>query len=180
MCGPPGALRNVVHQHPRPSSAAAAAASPPRVELNVTSHPANLANVRKSLESFASQQGFDDRAVAEIGLCVNEAMANVTRHAYAGRTDLPVRVTAAMEGGAGGNTGGGGGGGGNTDGERIVITVRDWGSGIDPSKLPRRERDPFTPGGVGMICLRQWMDDIRFVPQPDGGVLTTMVRRKNR
>jgi len=136
--------------------------SPPApVELKVTSDPANLARVRKAIESFASGHGFSERDVAEIGLCVNEAMANVIRHAYCGCHDRPVHVRAAME-----------------DDRRIVVTLRDWGIGVDPTGLPRRERNPMQPGGVGLICLRQWMDQITFAPQPDGGVLTTMKRER--
>ena len=133
----------------------------PRVELKVDSHPANLAAVRKAIERYATEQGFDERAVAEIGLVVNEAMANIIRHAYAGRTDRPVVVKA------------------ETDERQIVITLRDWGNGVDPSKLPRREHDPNTPGGVGLICLRTWMDGVTYTPQPDG-MLMTMVRQKKK
>jgi serine/threonine-protein kinase RsbW len=135
-----------------------------RLELNVTSDPANLAAVRKEIETFASARGFDERAVAEIGLCVNEAMANVIRHAYRGRHDRPIRVAASLE----------------DAGESIVVTMRDWGSGIDPSCLPRRPRDPLRPGGIGLICLGQWMDEVAYAPQPDGGVLATMKRRRSR
>jgi len=133
--------------------------------LNVSSDPANLATVRKAIEAFASSNGFDERAVAEIGLCVNEAMANVIRHAYRGRHDRPVQVTAGMDDAA-------------APGESIVITLRDWGSGIDPSCMPQRPRNPLQPGGIGLICLRQWMDEIDYAPQPDGGVLATMKRRR--
>ena len=131
-----------------------------RIELKVDSHPANLASVRKAIESFALDGGFDEKAVAEIGLCVNEAMANVIRHAYASNTDKPILVTASV------------------DERQITITLRDWGSGIDPSSLPHRPHDPNTPGGVGLICLRQWMDEVTYAPQPDGGILATMIRRK--
>jgi anti-sigma regulatory factor (Ser/Thr protein kinase) len=34
------------------------------------------------------------------------------------------------------------------------------------------------PGGVGLICLRQWMDEVTYAPQPDGGILTTLIRQK--
>jgi len=128
--------------------------------LNVPSDPANLADVRKAVESLAARRGFDDKAVAEIGLCVNEALANVIRHAYQGRTDRPIHLEAVDEDG------------------QMVITIRDWGNGVDPSTLPMRPHDPLQPGGVGLICLRQWMDQVVYTPQPDG-MLTTMVRRKH-
>lgn len=138
------------------------AESPRRIELKVDSHPANLAAVRKAIENFATDGGFDEKAVAEIGLCVNEAMANVIRHAYANRTDKPILVTAS------------------SDDRQIAITLRDWGNGVDPSTLPQRAHDPSTPGGVGLICLRQWMDEVTYARQSDGGILATMIRRKHR
>lgn len=134
--------------------------SPRRIELKVQSHPANLAAVRKAIEGFATDQGFGEKAVAEIGLVVNEAMANVIRHAYDNKFDRPIHVTAAMD-----------------DQSQMTIAIRDWGKGIDPSKLPPKPHDPLTPGGVGLICLKQWMDKVVFTPQPDG-MLTTMVRHK--
>ena len=134
--------------------------SPHRIELKVASDPANLADVRKAIELFATRAGFDDKAVAEIGLCVNEALANVIRHAYNGRTDRPIHVEAI-----------------DAEGQ-LTVTIRDWGNGVDPTTLPMRPYDPLEPGGVGLICLRQWMDQVVYTPRPDG-MLTTMVRRKH-
>lgn len=148
--------RQTVEKAPVPTSPAAP------LQLKVTSDPANLAPVRKAIEAFAAAHGFNERAVAEIGLCVNEAMANVIRHAYGGRYDRPIHIDAAME----------------TDGRTLAISLRDWGCGVDPTCIPCRPHDPLQPGGIGMICLRQWMDEIAYTPQPDGGVLTTLKRRR--
>ena len=139
--------------------------SPRRLELQVSSHPADLAPVRKAVEGFAGLHGFDEKSTAEIGLVVNEAIANIIRHAYRGKPDRPVHVVAAVD---------------ERDGGTIVITLRDWGNGIDPSTLPKREYDPLEPGGVGLICLQKWMDKVTYAAQPDGGMLTTMVRSKQR
>ena len=146
----------------RPITSSPDMASPLKpLELKVQSHPANLGPVRKAIEAYAAEQGFDEKSVAEIGLVVNEAMANVIRHAYDNRFDQPIHVTATME-----------------SANELKIGIRDWGKGVDPSKLPPKKRDPHTPGGVGLICLKQWMDQVVFTPQPDGGMLATMIRRK--
>jgi anti-sigma regulatory factor (Ser/Thr protein kinase) len=79
-------------------------------------------------------------------------------HAYAGRIDRPIHITATQL----------------EDEMRIVI--RDWGCGVDPSTLPCRVYDPLEPGGVGLICLQQWMDEVTYTPQPDG--MFTILRRK--
>jgi serine/threonine-protein kinase RsbW len=151
----------------RGSQSGSTATSGERLVLNVTSDPANLAPVRRACEAYCRRQGLDDHAVADVGLCINEAMANITRHAYRGATDRPIAVTAEVIAGEGANTALG-----------VKITVRDWGTGVNPLVLPPRPRDPMEPGGLGLICLRQLLDDVRFEPQPDGGMLLTMTKRK--
>ena len=136
-----------------------------RLVLNVTSDPANLGPVRRACEAFCRTHGLDDAATADVGLCVNEAMANVTRHAYGGATDQPVVVTAEPLEPAGSASPG------------VRVPLRDWGSGINPLSLPQRQRDPLEPGGLGLICLRQLVDVARFEPQPDGGMLLVMEKR---
>lgn len=145
-----------------------------RLVLNVTSDPANLAPVRKACEAFCRSQGLGDAGVADVGLCVNEAMANVTRHAYGGATDRPVVVTAeAVADGAEGTRSTGVAGA-----SAVRVTIRDWGAGVNPLAQPPKPRDPTQPGGLGLVCLRQLLDDVRFEPQTDGGMLLTMGKKK--
>jgi serine/threonine-protein kinase RsbW len=129
------------------------------VELKTASDPANLAEVRKSIEVFAREAaGFDEASAAEVGLCVNEALANVIRHAYAGRTDRPIRLEAEVS---------------RAGSEAVLrIRVRDWGNGVDPSTQPPEAYDPLQPGGVGLMCIAKLMDRIIYTPQPDGMLLT--------
>lgn len=130
---------------------------PRLLRLPITSDPANLATVRREIEAFSAACGFDEIARGDIVLCINEALANVTRHAYDGATDRPVHVEAKF------------------DAPILRIRIRDWGSGKVPPNCPP-PRDPLQPGGVGLVCLRSLMDRIEFIPQPDG-MLLTMERR---
>lgn len=130
---------------------------PAQLRLRITSDPANLPEVRRELEGFCASCGIADPARGEIVLCVNEALANVTRHAYSGATDRPVHLDVTY------------------DRALLRICIRDWGIGRVPDDCPVA-RDPLRPGGVGMVCLRKWMDSISFDPQPDG-MLLTMERR---
>ena len=155
-------LHKMVEHTAQPQTSTPQSASAGRLMLNVTSDPANLAPVRRACEAFCRSHGLDDAATADVGLCVNEAMANVTRHAYGGALDKPVVVTCeSLEAGAG-----------------VRVTVRDWGTGVNPLALPPKERNPLQPGGLGLVCLRQLVDEAVFTPQPDGGMLLTMIKRK--
>jgi serine/threonine-protein kinase RsbW len=123
------------------------------------SHPACLAEVRRAVEAFCRSTSLDDPACDEMGLVVNEALANVIRHAYAGATDRPVEVTAERQG----------------DGVRL--SIRDWGNGRVPKPTDNpAAADPLMPGGLGLICLRRLTDDATFEPQPDGGMKLVIVR----
>ena len=137
--------------------------TPPPLRLKITSDPATLASTRRAIEMFAAQCGFDETARGEIGLVINEALANVIRHAYQGATDQPIELSAQR-----------------TD-DGISLTVRDWGLGVNPLDLPPKKHDPMKPGGVGLICMRQMMDDIQFHKQSDGMLLSmsrSRIRRK--
>jgi serine/threonine-protein kinase RsbW len=130
------------------------------LDLNILSDPANVSSVRTSIEKFCAAAGLDLPAQQEVGLVVNEALANVIRHAYNGAKDRPVRIFAFRHG-----TG-------------VQIDIRDWGSGVDPSVCQLPKQDLLTPGGVGMICIQKLMDEVKYVPQPDG-MLLEMVRHRN-
>lgn len=132
-----------------------------RVELAFESDPALVAPARRCAEAFARRCGCDEGVCAEVGLVVNEALANVIRHAYGGRTDGPVRLAMSVEG------------------PEIQFRLRDWGCGADPSKATRPGHDPLEPGGLGLICLQTLMDRVVFEPQPDG-MLLILTRRRFR
>ncbi len=128
-------------------------------EMRIGSDPAHLAAVRKAVETFASDCGLSERAANDLGLCLNEALANVMRHAYGGRKDRPIVVSAEY------------------DGSELTVRVRDWGNGVDPSTIPHEPYNPLTPGGVGLICLSELLDKMVYTPQPDG-MLATLVKKR--
>jgi len=128
------------------------------VDVTVQSDPANIAQVRRDVEDLATSAGLDAQAVAETGLCVNEAMANVIRHAYQGVKDRPIVVRAHCQDGW------------------LVVTIRDWGNGVNPATLPPRPFDPMQPGGLGLICLGRMMSQVDYVPQGDGMLLVMKKR----
>jgi serine/threonine-protein kinase RsbW len=132
------------------------------ISLTISSDPEQLAPVRHAVEKLASDLGFDSDAIAKIGLCVNEALANVIRHAYHGSTDQPMQINAEPT-----NVG-------------LKIIIRDWGDGVNPDTLPPKPHDPLKPGGLGLICMREMMDEVIFEPQDKGMQLTMNKKRADR
>ena len=135
-------------------------ATPGRVDVTISSDPANIAAVRRAIEDVAVGIGLDEAAVGDVGLCVNEALANVMRHAYAGAKDKPIEIHAGCEDGG------------------LRVTIRDWGNGVNPASLPPKSYNPYEPGGLGLICLQRMMTRAAYVPQPDGMLL--VMTKKNQ
>jgi anti-sigma regulatory factor (Ser/Thr protein kinase) len=127
------------------------------VILMFQSSTANLSRARKAVEKFCEKTKLDQHARDEIGLVVNEALANVIRHAYDNAGDKPIEMK--MEPYHGG----------------ICLQIRDWGNGKDPSEGFHQPKDPLVPGGLGLICLKKLMDGIKFTTQSDG-MLLEMIR----
>ena len=159
--------------HPPAATTTTTGEAGDRLVLNVASDPANLAPVRRACEAFCRRQGLDEHAAADVGLCVNEAMANVTRHAYAGATDRPVAVTAEAVDATGAVVPDG-----HPAARSVRVVIRDWGNGVNPLSLPPKPPDPLRPGGLGLVCLRQLLDELAYEPQPDGMRLVMVKRRK--
>ncbi|MEM6561764.1 MAG: ATP-binding protein [Planctomycetota bacterium] len=123
-------------------------------ELRIESDPQAIGGVRKQAESMATAAGFTDRAAGEIGLCINEALANVIRHAYGNRPGMPIEIAI------------------DVDTQRFQVVIRDWGSGDLPDPDAAHVKDQFAPGGLGLLCMRKLMDEVRYQLQPDGMKLT--------
>jgi serine/threonine-protein kinase RsbW len=150
------------------------AAARTALRLRLNSEPSQIAPARRAIEQFAASWGFDAAAQADIGLCVNEALANVIRHAYANSKSNPIEVSGEYLAPT-------------THGNRapqppqptasLRVTIRDWGNGRNPAQLAPKPRDPLVPGGLGLICLKELMDEVNYLPQPDG-MLLTMVKFK--
>jgi anti-sigma regulatory factor (Ser/Thr protein kinase) len=135
---------------------------PPGVDVTIESDPANIAAVRRAVEDLGRTAGLDERAVADLGLCVNEALANVIRHAYGGAAGRPIQIRAHWRDDA------------------LVVTIRDWGNGVNPASLPPKPYDPLEPGGLGLICLQKLLTEVAYVPQDNGMLLVMTQRRKSQ
>ena len=126
----------------------------PSLVLKLTSDPKEVPGARRAVESFAAEAGFGQAEMEFIGLCVNEALANIIRHAYHDAPGRPIELRAVF-----------------ID-STLRITLRDWGNGRTPEPPPESASELWTPGGLGLTCMRRTMDDVIFSPQHDGMLLT--------
>jgi len=135
--------------------------------LTILSDPANLAQVRVAVEAGGRQAGFDQKECAAMALAVDEALANVIRHAYGGLLDKQIKIGIEQLN--------------ELDDRRgIMICIRDFGKSVDPSKIKGRELSDIRPGGLGVHIMREVMDEVVFECQPEGGTLLRMTKYHHR
>jgi anti-sigma regulatory factor (Ser/Thr protein kinase) len=130
----------------------------PRYEIEIPADAKVIAPVRHAIEEQAKSLCFDETACGEIGLCVNEAMANVIRHAYHGSAGR-LRIESYF------------------DGESLHVRIRDWGVGVTPDLWAKKDKNPLEAGGLGLVCMGRLMDKVSFTPQ-DVGMLLEMTKRR--
>jgi anti-sigma regulatory factor (Ser/Thr protein kinase) len=129
------------------------------IELRFRSCPTNLAAVRGCVENLAASAGFDEGWRFRIVLAVDEALANVIRHGYCGRTDGEVLVRASIPAGGG-----------------IRLEIEDECPAVDPRSVAERNLDEVRPGGLGWPIIRDTFDRHEWKPKGDVGMYLLLER----
>ena len=115
-----------------------------RVDLRFPSDPRLLRTIRSVVAEMAELCGFAEGEAQFIILAVDEACANVIRHAYQGRTDGEIAFPCSASE------------------ERIEFLLVDQGQAPRPEELQRRPLEEIRPGGLGTHLIRSVMDQVRY------------------
>ena len=122
------------------------------LKLQMESNPQALGLVRAAIERATEVLHFHEEESRAIVRSVDEALANVIRHAYGGKSGCPIEVTCR-----------------HLHGTRnaacvsgIEIVLRDCGIRADPAKMKGRPLEEVRPGGLGLHFIRQSMDEVEF------------------
>lgn len=132
------------------------------MQFAIPSDPRYLPVVRGIIGPVAAVIGWDECDCRAITLALDEALANVIRHAYHSRPEglmeLECRETA----------------------DGLEITLFDKGDAPDRSKICAREIGCNQPGGLGTHIIRKVMDTVSYEVSPAGNrfVATKLLRKK--
>ncbi len=118
--------------------------------MQIPSRTDNLEIIREFVVGIARRYGFKDDAISEIELAVDEACANVIKHAY--RYDDQHNIDITVE----------------TNSTKIAITISDQGLGFNPERLesPQQRLQKHARGGLGIALIRKVMDEVSFSINP--------------
>lgn len=121
------------------------------LKLELFSDPQLLCVVRGALERLTEVFGFSPPDRRSVTRAVDEALTNIMRHCYNGRTDQPIQVycrrVRAHD---------------SQSAQGLEILLCDQGPAVDPSKLRGRRLDEIKPGGLGLHFIRQSMDTVEY------------------
>lgn len=170
-------MASMPHRQPIPEPLHTPAATPPsaaghpHVLIQLTSDPCYLEAARCMIEAIARRIGFSPIHALELTVAVDEALANVIRHGYASRPDLPIWVAMwPLPPDARGRPG-------------IRLVIEDEAPKVDPAPLNAKptieqvDQAACVHGGRGIPLIRACVDELLFEQRDTVGMRLTLVKR---
>jgi anti-sigma regulatory factor (Ser/Thr protein kinase) len=117
------------------------------------SDPRFLAVVRATVGELGSVYGFPEEDCRGITLAVDEAVANIIRHAYRGEHDGRIEVNC------------------HARPDRLEFKFFDQGEAPDPVRLVPHPLDCMALSGRGTHIIRSIMDEVSYEQVPGGNQL---------
>jgi anti-sigma regulatory factor (Ser/Thr protein kinase) len=132
------------------------------VTFVMSSHPRYLPVVRAAVGQLAEMVGWNESDSRAITLAVDEALANVIRHAYHGRADGRMELQC------------------HVDGDQLEFRLRDTGDAPDLSRICARDLGCDNIGGLGTHIIRDVMDSVSYRASSDGNWFVASKRLKRQ
>jgi anti-sigma regulatory factor (Ser/Thr protein kinase) len=121
-----------------------------RIRIALPSDARYLPVVRGAVGPLAAAIGWDETECRAITLALDEALANIIRHAYHNRADGMIELECKE----------------SEDGLEFVLL--DHGDAPDLKQICAREIGCDRPGGLGTHIIRQVMDHVSYNESPEG------------
>jgi anti-sigma regulatory factor (Ser/Thr protein kinase) len=118
--------------------------------------------VRSAVGALTAAIGWDEPESRAIVLALDEAIANIIRHAYQGRSDGLIELECRE----------------SVDG--LEVSMLDSGEPPDLSRICARETGSDQPGGLGTHIIRDVMDSVSYQRTESGNrfLATKRLRKK--
>lgn len=134
--------------------------SPALLRMEIPAEASQLMPMRHAADAVIEQQGVDAELRAALVLALDEACANIIRHAFgggcsSGRIELLIR----------------------REGDALHFVLSDTAACVDPDRIRPRDLDECRPGGLGLCFIDTLMDEWRITPLAGGGNRLWMLRR---
>jgi serine/threonine-protein kinase RsbW len=125
----------------------------------------NLERISNFVFTSANEAGFNETAIFEIEMAVDEACSNIIDHAYEGDFNGEIECTCSVKENS------------------FLVILHDNGHSFDPKQVPLP--DLYCPleergeHGLGLYLMYKYMDEINFDFSDNTGNTLTMVKHKD-
>jgi anti-sigma regulatory factor (Ser/Thr protein kinase) len=128
------------------------------LRLDMPSHPRFLSVVRAAIDELSMTVGLPKEECNAVILAVDEALANIIRHAYKNRYDQRVGFDCEVSE------------------EQMEFTLLDQGEAPDPARICAPCADEFALSGRGTHLIKAIMDEVAYKQVPEGNQLKLIKR----
>jgi sigma-B regulation protein RsbU (phosphoserine phosphatase) len=134
-----------------------------RAGIEISSDLRELPRARTFIREFCRSLpggALPEDGVAEIELAANEALCNIMKHAYKGRTDQRIQI------------------GAEAFVDRVVLRLHHLGEPFDPSLAPPPAFDGSQECGFGVYIIVQSVDEVRYLRDERGRNCICLVKKR--
>jgi anti-sigma regulatory factor (Ser/Thr protein kinase) len=128
------------------------------LRLDMPSHPRFLSVVRAAIDELSLTVGLPKEECDAVILAIDEALANIIRHAYKNRYDQKVEFDCVVSE------------------EQMEFTLLDQGEAPDPARICAPCADEFALSGRGTHLIKAIMDEVTYMQIPEGNQLKLIKR----
>ncbi len=130
------------------------------LQLDLPADARFLPRTRKAIAGYLADVGVGEEETADVVLALDEACANVVRHAFPHGTTGTIHLRAEFTADA------------------VIVQVEDEGRGFDPFEVPLRDVGLEDSSGRGLRMIRQLMTSVQVEsPTATGGTRVRMAKR---
>lgn len=131
---------------------------PAAASLEIRSDLSALRQVREFIQNFCNMipGSLFEKSISQIELAGNEVVANIIKHAYAGRTGQKIQIKARQAI------------------DSISFRFYDWGEKFNPDAVAPPSFDGSREGGFGIHIITQSVSNLAFTTDKDGTNCTTL------
>ena len=121
------------------------------IELHLTSDPPLLSVMRATVSKVCEIAGFDQMDTSKLILALDEACANIIKHAYKGKSGQSIKIICRIKP------------------SRLEFVLKDEGEPIDVKKIKSRPLHEVRPGGLGVYLITSVMDKVKYANGSEAG-----------
>lgn len=131
------------------------------VQIDIQSSFEMVDLVQVVFESLSSDVGFDPDSSHWMSVAIRESVTNAVRHGN--KLVQEKRVVICFE----------------VAENEFTVSVQDEGEGFDPDAIPDplAEENLLRASGRGLFFMKNFMDEVTYNFEPNGGTRVTMVKR---